>query len=126
LRLATEADIRRADALRSRAQDLLPEVRRLAAESGFPARIDFAEFTLDGRRLTLSFSSEERLDYRDFLRKAGDRFGARIDMRQLGARDRAKHAGGYGICGRELCCANWLSTFPSISIRMAKEQELPL
>jgi hypothetical protein len=47
-------------------------------------------------------------------------------MRQMGARDRAKQAGGYGICGRELCCSSWLSTFPSISIRMAKEQELPL
>jgi hypothetical protein len=47
-------------------------------------------------------------------------------MRQLGARDRAKLAGGYGICGRELCCSSWLTTFPSISIRMAKEQELPL
>src|SRR3970282_364013 len=47
-------------------------------------------------------------------------------MRLLGARDRARAAGGYGICGRELCCANWLATFPSISIRMAKELELPL
>jgi hypothetical protein len=47
-------------------------------------------------------------------------------MRQMGARDRARLAGGYGICGRELCCASWLDTFPAISIRMAKEQELPL
>src|SRR3970040_349586 len=126
LRLATEGDLLRAEELRAKAEDLLPEARALANEIGFPARIDAAEFTLDGRRLSLSFTSEERLDYRDFVRRAGEKFGARVDMRQLGARDRAKMAGGYGICGRELCCANWLATFPSISIRMAKEQELPL
>lgn len=126
LRLATVDDIRRMDAARQRAEEILPQARRLATDAGFPARIDAAEFTLDQRRLTFSFTSEERLDYRDYLRRAADRFGVKVEMRQLGARDRAKLAGGYGICGRELCCANWLATFPSISIRMAKEQELPL
>ncbi len=126
LRLATDDDIRRADSWRQRAEDLLPEARRLSEEVGFPVRIDSAEYTLDGRRLTFSFTSEERIDYREFLRKASERFNARVDMRQLGARDRAKLAGGYGICGLELCCSSWLTTFPSISIRMAKEQELPL
>jgi len=126
LRLATEEDVRRADSLSDRAHELLPEARRLAEDAGFPGRIDQAEFTLVGRRLTLSFASEERLDYRDFVRKVADHFNVRVDMRQIGARDRAKLAGGYGICGRELCCASWLTTFPSISIRMAKDQDLPL
>ncbi|MEP7216824.1 MAG: regulatory iron-sulfur-containing complex subunit RicT, partial [Anaerolineaceae bacterium] len=126
LRLATEADIRRADDLVRQATELLPEARRLGEDAGFRAHIDGAEFTLDGRRLTLSFSSEDRVDYRSVMRKASDRFGVKVDMRQVGARDRAKLAGGYGICGRELCCSSWLTTFPSISIRMAKEQDLPL
>ncbi|MFN0148614.1 MAG: stage 0 sporulation family protein [Dehalococcoidia bacterium] len=126
LRLATDSDIRRADSLRTRANELVEEARRLAADARFPARIDRADFTLDGRRLTFSFTSEDRLDYREFLRRVGDRFGAKVDMRQLGPRDRAKSAGGYGICGRELCCSNWLTSFPAISIRMAKEQDLPL
>jgi len=126
LRLATDEDIRTMDGLRLKAAELLPEARRLASDAGFPGRIDSADFTLDGRRLTFSFASEERLDYREFLRRAGDRFGARIEMRQVGARDRARQAGGYGICGRELCCSGWLSSFPAISIRMAKEQDLPL
>lgn len=126
LRLATEGDIRKAEQLRIQAEELLPEARRLGEELRFPAHIDAAEFTLDGRRLTFSFTSEDRLDYRDFIKRAGDAFHARVDMRQMGARDRAKLAGGYGICGRELCCSSWLTTFPSISIRMAKEQELPL
>ena len=126
LRLATEANLRKADALRRKAEGLLPEARRLGEELRFPAHIDNAEFTLDGRRLTLSFTSEERLDYRDFVRRASQRFQTHVEMRQIGARDRAKLAGGYGVCGRELCCSSWLTTFPSISIRMAKEQELPL
>ena len=126
LRLATEADIRHADDLKRQAAELLPEARRLGEDAGFRAHIDGAEFTLDGRRLTLSFSSEDRVDYRSIVRKASDRFGVKVDMRQMGARDRAKLAGGYGICGRELCCSSWLTTFPSISIRMAKEQDLPL
>ncbi len=126
LRLATEADLRRADELHRRAQELLPEARRLGEETGFPARIDAAAFTLDGKRLTFSFTSEERLDYREFARRAAQQFRVKIEMHQMGARDRARLAGGYGICGRELCCASWLETFPSISIRMAKEQELPL
>lgn len=126
LRLATESDIRKADELRQKAEELLPEARRLGEELGFPAHIDSAEYTLDGRRLTLSFTSEERIDYREFARRTAEHFHARVEMRQMGARDRAKQAGGYGICGRELCCASWLTTFPSISIRMAKEQELPL
>lgn len=126
LRLATVGDIRKAEQLRQQAEELLPEARRLGEELRFPAHLDGAEFTLDGRRLSFSFTSEERLDYREFIKRAGDRFKARVDMRQMGARDRAKMAGGYGICGRELCCSSWLTTFPSISIRMAKEQELPL
>jgi cell fate regulator YaaT (PSP1 superfamily) len=126
LRLATAADIQKANDLQQRAQELLPEARRLAGEAGFRAHIEAAEFTLDGRRLTFSFTSEERLDYREFIRAASRHFDVKTDMRQVGARDRAKLAGGYGICGRELCCSNWLTTFPSISIRMAKEQDLPL
>ncbi len=126
LRLATAADIEKADALQQRAQALLPDARRLAEEAGFRGHIEAAGFTLDGRRLTFSFSSEERLDYREFTRAASRQFDVKTDMHQVGARDRAKLAGGYGICGRELCCSNWLTTFPSISIRMAKEQDLPL
>ncbi|HET7737240.1 MAG TPA: regulatory iron-sulfur-containing complex subunit RicT, partial [Tepidiformaceae bacterium] len=109
LRLATEGDIRRMDDLRTRAHEILPEARRLADDIGLPAHLEGADFTLDGQRLTFSFTSEERIDYREYVRRAGDRFGARVDMRQLGARDRAKLAGGYGICGRELCCSSWLT-----------------
>ena len=126
LRLATDDDIRRADALAVRANSLLPEARRLAREHDFNARIDAASFTLDGSRLTFSYTTEDRADYRRFIRAASKAFDVRVDVRQVGSRDRAKLVGGYGRCGLELCCSSWLTTFPSISIRMAKDQELPL
>jgi cell fate regulator YaaT (PSP1 superfamily) len=126
LRPAGSGDIERARHLSTRAADILGEARALAAESGFQGAIQKLEFTLDARRLTIHYDSPDRVDHREFARKAARQFDVRIDMHNLGPRDRARLAGGYGICGRELCCANWLQAFPSISIRMAKEQDKPL
>lgn len=126
LRLATDEDLLQADELTTRASNLIQRARQLAKETGFEGHLDAASFPLDGKRITFSFTSEDRQEYRDFVRAASKEFDVRVDMRHLGARDRAKMLGGYGICGRELCCSSWLTTFPSISIRMAKEQELPL
>ena len=126
LRLATEDDMVHASDLAARAEELLAEARELAEESGLEGRVDRAEFTLDGERLTFLVSGEGAGGQREFSRRAGQRWGVRASVRRIGARDRARLAGGYGICGRELCCSNWLSTFPSVSIRLAKDQELPL
>ncbi len=126
LRLATEDDLVHASDLAARAEELLPEARRLAEEAGLEGRVDRAEFTLDGERLTFLVSGEGAGGQREFSRQAGRRWDVRASVRRIGARDRARLAGGYGICGRELCCSNWLETFPSVSIRLAKDQELPL
>ncbi len=126
LRLATEDDMVHASDLAARAEELLPEARELAGETGLEGRVDRAEFTLDGERLTFLVSGEGTGGQREFSRRAGERWDVRASVRRIGSRDRAKLAGGYGICGRELCCSNWLSTFPSVSIRLAKDQELPL
>ncbi len=126
LRLATDDDLRHADDLATRAQELLAEARELAADTDLQGRVDRADFALDGERLTFLVSGEDRPNQREFVRRASEAFGVRASVRYLGARDRAKLAGGYGICGRELCCSNWLTTFPSVSIRLAKDQELPL
>ena len=126
LRLATEDDLVHASDLAARAEELLPEAREIAEEAGLEGRVDRAEFTLDGERLTFLVSGEGTGGQREFARRAGQRWDVRASVRRIGARDRAKLAGGYGICGRELCCSNWLTTFPSVSIRLAKDQELPL
>jgi hypothetical protein len=79
-------------------------------------------YTLDGARLTLYFGSEQRVDFRQFLRQLGDALSVRVELRQIGARDEAKFAGGVGRCGRAICCVSWLTEFAPISVRMAKEQ----
>ncbi len=126
LRLAAEEDLRRADELADRARELLPEARALAEETGLEGRVERAEFTLDGGRLTFLAGGEGGAGEREFTRRAGRRWGARAAVRRVGARERARLAGGYGICGRELCCSSWLTAFPAVSIRLAKDQELPL
>ena len=105
LRLATDEDLLQADELAGRASDLIARARQLAKETGFEGHLDAATFPLDGKRLTFSFTSEDRLEYREFVRAASREFDVRVDMRHLGSRDRAKMFGGYGICGRELCCS---------------------
>ncbi|GAI56726.1 unnamed protein product, partial [marine sediment metagenome] len=85
-----------------------------------------AEYNLDGSRLTFLFSAEERVDFRELVRQLTKRFKVRVELRQVGSRDEAKLIGGFGRCGRPLCCASFMSEFDPVSIRMAKEQQLPL
>jgi cell fate regulator YaaT (PSP1 superfamily) len=85
-----------------------------------------AEYSLDGGHLTFFFSSAERVDFRELVRELASHFKVRVELRQVGARDEAKICGGFGRCGRQLCCASFLSEFVPISIKMAKEQDLPL
>jgi cell fate regulator YaaT (PSP1 superfamily) len=85
-----------------------------------------AEYNLDGSRLTFYFSAEERVDFRELVKELTGRFKTRVELRQVGPRDEAKLIGGFGRCGRQLCCASFLSEFAPISIKMAKEQDLPL
>ena len=76
--------------------------------------------------MTVFFSAEERVDFRDLVRDLGRRLHTRIEMKQIGARDETKLAGGVGACGRELCCSSWLREFQPVSVKMAKEQGLSL
>lgn len=85
-----------------------------------------AEYNYDGSRLTFFFTSETRVDFRDLVKELASIFKTRIELRQVGARDEAKYYGGLGRCGRPLCCAAFLGEFASVSIRMAKDQDLPL
>lgn len=101
-------------------------VAEAAAARGIPIRVLGADWQYDGSSMTVFYATEVRLDLASFAAELAERFGARIDLRKMGARDETKVAGGVGTCGRELCCATWLDKFSNISIRMAKEQDLPL
>jgi cell fate regulator YaaT (PSP1 superfamily) len=85
-----------------------------------------AEYNLDGSRLTFFFSAAERVDFRELVRQLTNQFEVRVELRQVGPRDEAKLIGSFGRCGRQLCCISFLSEFAPVSIRMAKEQSLPL
>lgn len=85
-----------------------------------------AEFSFDAKRLAFYYSAEDRIDFRDLVKDLAKHFGVRIDLRQVGARDEARLIGGVGKCGRSLCCSSWLQTYPSVTVKQAKEQDLPL
>jgi cell fate regulator YaaT (PSP1 superfamily) len=85
-----------------------------------------AEFSFDAKRLTFYYSAEDRIDFRELVKDLAKHFGVRIDLRQVGARDEARLIGGVGKCGRSLCCSSWLQTYPSVTVKQAKEQDLPL
>ena len=100
--------------------------RRRARGRGLQLKIVDVEIDPRHRRVTVLFSSEERVDFRDLVRDLAHEFHARIEMRQIGARDTTKLMDGIGPCGRQLCCSSYLKGFDPISVKMAKAQDMPL
>ncbi len=126
LRKATPEDIARTEELEAKAEEALIECGRMIAELNLPMKLLSAEYSLDSGRLTFLFSAEERVDFRELVRKLTGQFKVRVELRQVGSRDEAKMLGSFGRCGRPLCCASFLTEFSPVSIKMAKEQDLPL
>lgn len=126
LRIATDEDLEKADGLSRKGEEALPRFRELIESHGLdmkPVRVDFI---FGGEKIVFYFASEERVDFRDLVRDLASSFHARVDMRQIGVRDEARMVGGLAHCGQELCCARLGGDFQPVSIRMAKEQDLPL
>jgi cell fate regulator YaaT (PSP1 superfamily) len=126
LRLATEEDV----AVRRRQQSREREAFRIALmkirERGLAMKLTRVEQLYDGSRLVFYFTADGRVDFRELVRELAAEFRSRIEMRQIGVRDEARMLGGYGSCGRPLCCSTWLQSFEPVSIKMAKQQELSL
>jgi cell fate regulator YaaT (PSP1 superfamily) len=125
-RRATALDLALMEEYRTRESHTLGRCRDKVAELGLPMKVIRAEYSFNGRRLLFAFISEQRVDFRELVRILARSFKTRIEMKQIGARDEAKLIGGYGRCGRELCCTSWLTEFHPVSIKMAKQQDLPL
>jgi cell fate regulator YaaT (PSP1 superfamily) len=126
LRKAEPEDIAKSEELESKAEEALIECGKMIAELHLPMKLLSAEYNLDSSRLTFLFSAEERVDFRELVRRLTGRFKIRVELRQVGSRDEAKLLGSFGRCGRQLCCASFLTEFTPVSIKMAKEQDLPL
>ena len=109
-----------------REKEALAYCRERVGERSLPMRLIAVDQSLDGRKVTFYFTSEGRVDFRELVKDLAQRFRTRIEMRQIGVRDEAGVKGGYGPCGRNLCCSSFLKEFAPVSIRMAKEQNLSL
>jgi len=126
LRKATTSDLLDAQRYRHLEAEAMETCKEQVARCGLPMKLVNAEYSYDGSRLTFFFTSEQRVDFRELVRELAHIFRVRIELRQIGVRDEAKSVGGIGKCGRPLCCATWLNEFCAVSIRMAKQQDLPL
>ena len=93
---------------------------------GLDMKLINAEYTFDNSKVLFYFTADGRVDFRDLVKDLASVFRTRIELRQIGVRDETKILGGYGICGRPLCCHTWMSDFIPVSIKMAKEQNLSL
>jgi cell fate regulator YaaT (PSP1 superfamily) len=126
VRKATVSDFGQWQSVKDQEHDAFKLARSKVRELGLAMKIIDAHYTLDGLRLTITFGAEGRVDFRPLLRTLGPLVCCRVELHQVGDRDVAKMAGGIGRCGRTLCCATWMTKFANVSIRMAKEQELPI
>ncbi len=126
LRRASRQDILLKQYYRAQEDAALATCRERVLAHRLPMKLIEADYSYDGSRLTVAFTAEGRVDFRDLVKDLAGIFKTRIELRQIGDRDEAKTHDGYGICGRHYCCSSWLDDFPAVSIKMAKEQELPL
>ena len=126
LRLVTDDDLRQRTANENFENEAKSFCYERIMARGLPMKLVRAEATLDKKRIVFYFTADGRIDFRELVKDLAARFKTRIEMRQIGVRDKAKLVGGFGLCGKELCCKVFLTTFEPISIKMAKQQDLTL
>jgi cell fate regulator YaaT (PSP1 superfamily) len=126
LRRARPDDVRQADQLREQEDDVRRQTRERVREHGLPMKVSDAEWQWDRRKLTVYFTADQRVDFRALVRDLATQFRARIELRQIGARDEARRLDGIGRCGRQLCIASWLPEGRPVSLALAKDQGLSL
>jgi cell fate regulator YaaT (PSP1 superfamily) len=126
VRLATPEEVAEVERRRARELAAVRTCQERAQGRGLALKVVDVELAPDGRRLVVLFAAEARVDFRELVRDLAREFRARIEMRQVGARDVTRVQEGIGPCGRQLCCASHLRKFEPISVKMAKAQDVPL
>lgn len=126
LRKATEEDIRRHDENKVKEKEALEVCLDKINEHKLDMKLIDVEYTFDNNKVIFYFTADGRVDFRELVKDLATIFKTRIELRQIGVRDEAKMVGGLGPCGRPLCCSTFLGDFASVSIKMAKEQNLSL
>ncbi len=124
--LATEQDMEKLNELRDRELDTLRQARAIIGSEDLPMKLSDVEYQGDGSRVIFYFTAEKRIDFRALLKRFAHEFRARVELKQIGARQEAGRVGGVGSCGRELCCSSWLTDFKSVKTEAARYQNLSL
>lgn len=126
VRIATKKDYQKYKANEKDAQEALKKCKKLVEKYELNLNLLDARYTFDRDQLIFRFFSENRVDFRELAKELASIYRVRIELRQIGVRDKAKEVGGIGTCGQELCCHRFLKDFDSVSISMAKNQNLAL
>ncbi len=126
LRIATEKDERIVAENRAKERKAHEICLQKIQEHGLDMQLVSAEYAFDGSKILFFFTADERVDFRELVKNLASVFHTRIELRQIGVRDKAKMVGGLGICGRPFCCSEFLDDFQPVSIKMAKTQNLSL
>lgn len=125
-RHAKQADLEKWQEVKDLEHKTMHRSRTLALELGLKMKLSDVEFQGDGKKATFYYTADERVDFRELIKKLADEFKVRIEMRQIGKRQEASRLGGIGSCGRELCCSTWLTDFKIVSTSAARYQNLSL
>ena len=125
-RLARENDMERYAEAKAREHDTMIQSRQIAKDLGLEMKIGDVEYQGDGNKAIFYYIADGRVDFRQLIKVLADTFHVRIEMKQIGARQEAGRIGGFGPCGRELCCAGWLKNFQSVGTGAARFQDLSL
>ncbi len=126
IRKATQQDLKTISENRAREKRAYEACLQKIEEHGLDMQLVSAEYAFDGSKILFYFTADERVDFRELVKNLASIFHTRIELRQIGVRDKAKMVGGLGICGRPFCCASFLDDFQPVSIKMAKTQNLSL
>lgn len=126
VRIATHQDLAQIKKIKALNKKFLEETRKIVEDFGLEMKIISCDTSFDEQKININFTSENRVDFRELVKELGSRFKARIELRQIGARDEVKIIGGLGPCGKVCCCREFLKDFEHVSIKMPKVQGLSL
>ena len=126
IRVATKEDLKNLEYYKSKEKDALKICEEKIKKHKLDMNLTDVEYKFDGSKILFYFTADGRIDFRELVKELASIFKTRIELRQIGVRDEVRRIGGNGICGRELCCCSFLGNFETVSIKMAKEQNISL
>ena len=126
IRIATDKDAKSYEEYKKKEPDALKKCQEKSEKHGLDMKLVDAEYKFDGSKLIFYFTADGRIDFRELVKDLASIFKTRIELRQIGVRDEIRRMGGIGACGRQLCCCSFLGNFETVSIKMAKEQNISL